>query len=349
MNAGDDFISKINPQLNEVKRSAVHESIASGATLSISYVMMNVAAALIAGFGLMENSPATIIGAMLIAMLYGPIVGIGLGLAEADLRLLGRSLFAEIVGAAFVLASGFLIGMASRDLVIGSEILGRTSPSMVDLLVALVGGLAGGFTFVSTGLSGVVVGVAIATSLVPPLTTCGILLARHSPSLAGGAFLLFLANFAAIALGAMFTFLLAGHRPTAADKAKKVLLPRLVCLALGLLLAFHLNGTLRRASARSTLQINMRKTLAQGIAKIPGSRLVDVSVSQQNDKISVWAVARTPQPLSPEQVARLNDLANSVTGHEVALTVRSVITAETTRYGNVYVPELPPDESPNGR
>ena len=54
---------------------------------------MNLAAALIAGFGLIENSPATIIGAMLIAMLYGPIVGIGLGLAEADLQLLGRSLF----------------------------------------------------------------------------------------------------------------------------------------------------------------------------------------------------------------------------------------------------------------
>ena len=349
MNAGDDSVSKFNPQLNEDQRSAVHEAIASGAMLTASYVAMNVAAALIAGLGLIENSPATIIGAMLIAMLYGPIVGIGLGLAEANLQLLGRSLFAEIVGAAFVLASGFLIGMASRDLVIGSEILGRTSPSMVDLLVALVGGLAGGFTFVSTGLSGVVVGVAIATSLVPPLTTCGILLARHSPSLAGGAFLLFVANFAAIALGAMFTFLVAGHRPSAADKAKKVLLPRSVCLALVLLLAFHLNGTLRRASTRSTLQINMRKALAQGIAKIPGSRLVNVSVSQQNDKISVWAVARTPRPISPEQVARLNELANSVTGREVALTVRSVITAETTRDGNVYEPELPPDESQNGR
>jgi uncharacterized hydrophobic protein (TIGR00271 family) len=308
MNAGDDFFPKINPQLSVDKRSAVHEEIASGATLTPSYVAMNVAAALIAGFGLIENSPATIIGAMLIAMLYGPIVGIGLGLAEADLQLLGRSLCAEVVGAAFVLASGFLIGMASRDLVIGSEILGRTSPSMVDLLVALVGGLAGGFTFVSTGLSGVVVGVAIATSLVPPLTTCGILLARHSPSLAGGAFLLFLANFAAIALGAMFTFLLAGHRPTAADKAKRVLLPRLVCLALGLLLAFHLNGTLRRASSQSILQSNMRKALEQGIAKIPGSRLVDISLSQHNGKLLVWAVARTPQPISPEQVLGLNQL-----------------------------------------
>ena len=172
-NTGDDDISEIDPQLKAKSRSATREAISSGATLSISYVAMNVAAALIAGFGLIENSPATIIGAMLIAMLYGPIVGIGLGLSEANLQLLGRSLLAEIVGAAFVLASGFLIGIATRDLVIGSEILGRTSPSMVDLLVALVGGLAGGFTFVSTGLSGVVVGVAIATSLVPPLTTCG--------------------------------------------------------------------------------------------------------------------------------------------------------------------------------
>ena len=178
MNTGDGHLSKSEPEVSESNRSAVREAIRSGATLSAPYVAMNVAAALIAGFGLLENSPATIIGAMLIAMLYGPIVGIGLGLAEADLPLLGRSLFAEIVGGAFVLASGFLIGMASRDLVIGNEILGRTSPSMVDLLVALVGGLAGGYTFVSTGLSGVVVGVAIATSLVPPLATCGILLAR---------------------------------------------------------------------------------------------------------------------------------------------------------------------------
>ena len=234
----------INPQMIEDKRSAVRASVTIGTTLSVSYLAMNVAAALIAGLGLMENSPATIIGAMLIAMLYGPIIGIGLGLAEADLHLLGRALWTEFFGALFVLASGFLIGLASRDIVIGSEILGRTSPTMVDLLVALVGGLAGGFTFISRGLSGVVVGVAIATSLVPPLTTCGILLARNSPSIAGGAFLLFLANFAAIALGAMVTFLLAGHRPKPTDKIKKVLLPRLMCLGMGLLLAFHLNGTL---------------------------------------------------------------------------------------------------------
>jgi uncharacterized hydrophobic protein (TIGR00271 family) len=323
--------------------------VASGAVLNGSYLAMNLAAALIAGFGLMENSPAVIIGAMLIAMLYGPIVGIALGLAEANLRLLGRSFLSEIVGAALVLAAGWVIGISTRDLTIGSEILGRTSPNLIDLLIALVGGLAGGFTFVSTGLSGVVVGVAIATALVPPLTTCGILLARQLPNAAAGAFLLFLANFTAIALGAMIVFLLTGLRPAAADKAKKVLTPRLVCLALVLILVFHLNGTLRRTSAQSIMQSNIRKALAQEVAKIPGARLVDVTLVQRDGKTTAWAVARTPEPISPEQVARLNNLANNVAGHDIVLTMRSVITAETTRYGNVYEPEVRPGEDPNAR
>jgi uncharacterized hydrophobic protein (TIGR00271 family) len=349
MNSQSGLMWGISPRLTEVKRAAIRESVASGAALNGSYLAMNLAAALIAGFGLIENSPAVIIGAMLIAMLYGPIVGIALGLAEANLQLLGRSFLSEIVGAALVLAAGWVIGISTRDLTIGSEILGRTSPNLIDLLIALVGGLAGGFTFVSTGLSGVVVGVAIATALVPPLTTCGILLARQLPNAAAGAFLLFLANFTAIALGAMIVFLLTGLRPAAADKAKKVLTPRLVCLALVLILVFHLNGTLRRTSAQSIMQSNIRKALAQEVAKIPGARLVDVTLVQRDGKTTAWAVARTPEPISPEQVARLNNLANNVAGRDIVLTMRSVITAETTRYGNVYEPEVRPGEDPNAR
>lgn len=331
------------------KRSAVRESVSSGAVLTGPYLAMNLAAALIAGFGLMENSPAVIIGAMLIAMLYGPIVGIALGLAEANLQLLRRAPAAEIVGALLVLAAGLLIGLSTRDLTIGSEILSRTSPSLVDLLIAIVCGLAGGFTFISKGLSGVVVAVAIAMALVPPLTTCGILLARHLPGPAFGAFLLFFANFAAIALGAMIVFLLSGHRPVATDKARRVLAPRLICLAVVLLLAFHLNGTLRRTSAQLILQNNIRKALAQEVVKIPGARLVEVTLAQRESKTSAWVVVRTPEAISPEQVARLNDLVSNVAGREVNLIVRSVITAETNRYGNVYEPELPTGESPNGR
>ena len=96
----------LNYQTTDARRAAIRESVTAGAGLTRPYLAMNVGAAFIAGFGLMENSPAVIIGAMLIAMLFGPIVGIAMALAEADLRLLRRTLAAEVVGAACVVGVG---------------------------------------------------------------------------------------------------------------------------------------------------------------------------------------------------------------------------------------------------
>jgi uncharacterized hydrophobic protein (TIGR00271 family) len=347
MDANSGSISGFHLRRSEAQRSAARESVASGSALTGPYLAMNAAATLIAGFGLLQNSPAVIIGAMLIAMLFGPIVGIALGLAEADMPLLGRSLVSEIAGAAWVLGIGYAVGMASRSLSMGSEILSRSSPSLLDLLIGLAGGIAGGFTYVSTGLTGVIVGVAIATALVPPLTSCGILLAHHLPGLAAGAFLLFLANFTAIAIGAMLVFWLAGHRPHAADQAHKVFVPRLISLLLLAVLGVHFTTSFRRSITQSRLEHSIRKTLSHEVEKIPGTRLVSVTLESRQGSAIAWVVVRTPQPVSPEQVATLNDLVNRASGTAVGLYVRSVITAETTREGYIYKPQFLPTEDPS--
>jgi len=285
------------------------------------------------------------VGHMLIAMLFGPILGIAMALAEADMRLLGRALVAEFVGAVCVLAVGCAVGFSTRHLVIGSEILNRTAPILLDLLIALVGGIAGAFALLSPSLSSVIVGVAIATALVPPLTTCGILLPRGLPEWAVGAFLLFLANFSAIAFGGMVVFLLAGYRPAATEKLQKVMVPRVVSVVLLLALAIHLAVTLLRTSAQEMLQSNVQRVLAQEITTVPGARLADLKLVPKQGKTTAWAVIRTPQPFTPQQVGHLNDLVNNVAGRNISLTVWSVITAETTRYENVYEPELLPGEA----
>jgi uncharacterized hydrophobic protein (TIGR00271 family) len=278
---------------------------------------------------------------MLVAMLFGPLMGIALGLAEADIPLLARSLVSEIAGAILAVIIGYALGTASRSLSIGSEILSRTSPTVLDLLIGLVGGFAGGFTYVSTGLTGVVVGVAISTALVPPLTSCGILLARHLPGLAAGAFLLFLANFTAIVIGAMVIFWITGHRSTAADRSSRVLVPRLISLVLLVVLGFHLTTTLRRTITQATLEAEVRRILLQEINKIPGARLATVTLGPPLDGTPIaWVVVRTPSTILPEQVAHLNDAVNRVAGSTVSLHVRSVMTAETTRTGYVYEPHL---------
>lgn len=331
-----------NFQRNESQREAIRDTVRSGAAMTAPYLAMNAAATLLAGFGLLENSPAVIIGAMLVAMLFGPIVGIAMGLAEANLGLLRRSIVSEIAGAILVLTIGFAIGLASRNVAIGSEILSRASPSILDLLIGLVGGLAGGFTLVSTDLAGVMVGVAISTALVPPLTACGILLGRHLHGLAIGAFLLFLANFSAISFGAMTIFWVSGHRPPATDGAYKALFPRLVCFLLFVVLGIHLTATFHHAVTQALLETDIRKTLSAELRKIPGASLASVTVVAQQNKSVVWAVVRAPQPVSPEQVQRLTESLNHVAGSAVSLRVRSVITAETTAEGYIYEPELEP-------
>ena len=345
MNLKESAVRRFEFRAEEAQRSAAREAVTSGAAITTSYLAMNAAATLLAGFGLLQNSPAVIIGAMLVAMLLGPIVGIALGLAEADVTLLGRSLVAEVVGVIWVLTIAYVLGTASRSLSIGSEILNRTSPTILDLLIGLVGGLAGAFTYVSVSLTGVIVGVAIATALVPPLTSCGILLAHRLPGLAGGAFLLFLANFTAITVGATTVFWLVGHRPLATGKARKVLVPRLISLALLLVLGIHLTATLHRVIIQTTLENNIQKTLSNNLSSIPGARLASVTLGPRGDTQVAWAVVRTPQALSPEQVAHLNDLVNRATGTVIDLHVRSVITAETTREGYVYKPQYSPADS----
>jgi len=333
------LISGLGFRRDEAQRSATRELVASGSALTGPYLAMNAAATLLAGFGLLQNSPAVIIGAMLIAMLYGPMVGIALGLAEANLPLLGGSFLTEIAGAVWVLAISYVIGMASRDVSIGSEILARTAPNVLDLLIGLVGGIAGGFTYISTGLPGVIVGVAIATALVPPLTSCGILLAHHLAGLAAGAFLLFLANFTAIVIGAMVIFWLFGHRSYVAPYAQTVLAPRLVALVLLAVLGVHFTVTFRRSVAQSLLESAIRRTLSDEMGKVPGARVIAVTLEPHQGATVAWVVVRTPQAVSPERVAHLNDLVNRVVGTAVELHVRSVLAAEATREGYVYEPQ----------
>ena len=201
------------------RRAQTRRAVEGTAAFGGPYLLMNAAATLIAGFGLFEDSPAVIIGAMLIAALLGPIQGMAMALAESDLKLLRVSLTAEILGAALVLVLGIALGTIDRTSPVGHEILARTAPNILDLLIGLVGGAAASFAMATPSLGSLAVGVAIATALVPPLTSCGILIARGLPALAVGAFMLFVANFVAITFSSMVVFMILGHRATIVGSA----------------------------------------------------------------------------------------------------------------------------------
>ncbi|MEN2750705.1 DUF389 domain-containing protein [Psychrobacter sp. FBL11] len=176
----------------------VRLTIEANALPSKMYFMMNTLSAIIASYGLITNSAAVVIGAMLVAMMLGPITGVALAIIDYRMPLLRRTLFTVVAGVSLVILVGFIVGYMHQGQPLSSEILSRTQPTSMDLMIALAGGTAGAYAMVSPHLSVAVVGVAVATALVPPLAASGILFAYGETTLGFGAALLALTNIIAI-------------------------------------------------------------------------------------------------------------------------------------------------------
>ena len=160
-----------------------------------------VLAAVIAGAGVVADSTATVIGAMIVAPLMTPILGVVLAIVLTDRANLGRSLLLVATGALCVIAIGFLLGLfvpygitAQNN----SQVAARISPRLMDLIAALATGAVGSVALARSDISDTLPGVAIAISLVPPLSVVGLTLEAGKLGQAGGALLLFCTNVVAI-------------------------------------------------------------------------------------------------------------------------------------------------------
>ena len=198
----------------------VRVRIEANALPSKMYFIMNILSAIIASYGLVTNSAAVVIGAMLVAMMLGPITGIALAIIDHRMPLLRKSLFTVIAGVSLVVLVGFIVGWLHKDQPLTLEILSRTQPTSMDLMIALAGGTAGAYAMVSPHLSVAVVGVAVATALVPPLAASGILFANGEMQLGLGALLLAFTNIIAIQFTNALVLWLLGFRRLVDDDYK---------------------------------------------------------------------------------------------------------------------------------
>ncbi len=184
---------------NDVDHSEVVREVDAEGALSGRFVFMTVMSCAIAALGLLLSSPAVVIGAMLISPLMGPIMLMGFSLCVLDYDEMRRSLMTMAVGVVAALVISILIVAVSPLREATPEILARTKPNLFDLMVAIFSGLAGGYSVIHRK-GATIVGVAIATALMPPLAVVGFGIATGSMAIAGGAFFLFMTNLLAIAL-----------------------------------------------------------------------------------------------------------------------------------------------------
>lgn len=187
--------------LQGIDREDAVRRLLAGGRLSPAFVFLVVTSCSIATLGLLLNSAAVIIGAMLIAPLMGPIILLGFAIAMTNITHGIAALKALLIGVVMALMTSVIIVKLAPFIPPTSEILARTQPNIFDLLVAVIAGLVGGYAMVRRE-AGTVAGVAISTALMPPLASAGYGLAIADGAIFQGAIFLFLTNMVAIALSA---------------------------------------------------------------------------------------------------------------------------------------------------
>ncbi len=274
----------------------------TGAKRSAFWVMLTLSA-VIAVAGVVGDSTATVIGAMIVAPLSTPILGVGLGITTGSGRLIAQSLLYVAAGIVLVVVLGVVFAQVlpnPTNVLSNSQVLGRTSPTLMDLAAALATGLVGAIAIARKDVGDVLPGVAIAISLVPPLAVVGVCLGSGSPSLAAGAFVLFASNVVAMVITSTAVLVAAGYAGEV-DSVTGSHRRRAYTLLTVVLLVVAIPMVVNSLSSVWARQINT--AAEQWLAGTPGAEVTDVTWQGGTATVAV---------LGPETLPSLDELEKTV-------------------------------------
>ncbi|MCA9371582.1 TIGR00341 family protein [Candidatus Woesebacteria bacterium] len=200
----------IDHDIKKVQKATLAKEIDENASLSQTYIILLVVSAVICTLGLILNSTPIVIGGMIIAPLMWPIMKVSVGITAGSKKDISDAIIIFLASVGITLLSSYLIAMLSPIKSLNAEILARAQPTVLDLCIALSAGVVAALGLVEKKVSSMLAGVAIATSLMPPLCVAGIGFALQSSTTAWGSLLLFIANVLSIIFISILIFRFSG-------------------------------------------------------------------------------------------------------------------------------------------
>jgi uncharacterized hydrophobic protein (TIGR00271 family) len=270
------------------------------------FVMLIVLSAGIAAFGLLANSAAVVIGAMLVAPLMTPITAAAAATVTARNVRLAKSVGVIVLGTGTAIAVGYVVALLAGTEVtsvteLPGEVLARTYPGLLDLGIAVTAGAAAGYILPRRSTVSALPGVGIAVALVPPLATVGITLQFGFGEQAANAFLLYLTNLAAIVFSASVMLILTGFRPATVrgtrSLGRRILITLVAVLVVAVPLTVHTRTTIENQALRSSVSSAVATwddtvTVLDVQTELHGGRAtVDLLVAGPNAPRPAWQLA----------------------------------------------------------
>lgn len=313
------------PQLNREDRVKLFEDLELRSKWGFDFMVLMSLSTAIAGLGLIQNSAAVVIGAMLVAPLMIPLLGGGLSLVQENTPLLKNSTKSILYGFLSALCISILLGFIAGKEELSAELLARGGPTLLDLLIAFLSGIAGAHCTARPTLSAALPGVAIAAALVPPIATTGISLATGFLDNAQGAAMLFTTNVVAIILGAAFTFYSSGVRGAVEKKSSKRWADRAV---IGLLfatvaLAIPLSTVLISTVQDTSIEIppELRTRLEKIVKLETGGTISSINAQKRSENILLELKVRASGFPGPELIQKLVEEGKRTLSQPVSIKV----------------------------
>jgi uncharacterized hydrophobic protein (TIGR00271 family) len=323
------------PKLKPADRIALFDRLQVGAVWNADFLTMMGLSTMLAALGLLQDSTAVVIGAMLVAPLMTPLIGAGLALVQGNIRLFGAAGAAMALGVLTGLILSLLTGLATSSFPFTEELASRGEATVIDLGVALLSGMAAAYAIARPNVLAAMAGVAIAAALVPPLATTGLSLASGRWAIAAGAATLLLTNLVAITLGAASVFALLGVGGSSKGLGTPVWVRRtfigllLTSTLLLLLLGSRFSEQITRGETRPLgypIATQLENALLQRIGQEPGVSLIlagrDSGVKGEVDvPFEVGLLLAANRPVSAAFKQELKDMVKSFRGQEVEVSV----------------------------
>ncbi len=312
----EELIKRKLPWLRRATLSEFKELfvvLKDNSALTNAYIVMMILSTLITAFGLYANSAPVIIGAMILAPLISPIVSFSMGLIRYDVILLKKSFRTILIGTIVSLIFAAFVSLIIPLKVQTSEITDRLTPTLLDLGIAVVSGIAAAFAHAKEGIAKSLAGVAIAVALVPPLVVAGIGIGWTDWDVFSGAFLLYLTNLAGIIMFGGLTFLLLGFAPFKSAR-KGLIYSTLIILLVCVPLTFSFYRIKQEAEITRTLEGFTFEDIT----------LRDVRVrSGKVPVISMKIIA--PQSIPDEKLRKIKSLIQEKINQEIIIEVITAI------------------------
>lgn len=325
-------MSPILPHVDLSRLQVLQARLEELSDTTVSFLVLLAGSTLIATFGLFQNSPAVIIGAMIIAPLMRPLSGLSLATLTADTKLLANSTRTLLIGTVISVLLAFISAQFFRSLELTDEILARTHPTLLDLGVAIAAGAVAAYCQAKDNLTDSLAGVAIAVALVPPLSVIGIGLAVANTSVWTGAALLYATNLVGISAAGSIVFLVLGFTPL--HQAKRGLA---ISALLSVILIVPLGLSMRELFLENLISSKVKGILKEKTFTFRTLQLQDVQVQRFRSPMSVVATVVAPeQPINSKQVSLVQSFLSKEIGKPMEFKLRIIPAKE------ISAVELPP-------